>query len=386
MKYPCNLVTPTTCPDRSGDMKKISSVHLPKNRDRLWPFFIQMKKAGLIFLFLIFPFSFLSAQTSSVDIDKDKDQFVFGQIFADFKYNFNSEIKPVAAFRFNQGIIGYYHKISDKVSGKIMLDVTRTTNFNSITDTLGRPVSYNYFEGSKYTAYLKMAEIKWEVTDYFTFRFGQLLNTQYLTFQDKFWGFRYVDVTMQEKFRLGMPADFGAQVDLKLKDKLLYQFSVVNGEGPFRYQDGEGKFLFANNLQYYPIKGLTLKLYADYAPSPDTMLNSADKSVLSFFAGYQKPKYRLGAEYSRVNNYHFSEDKSVDAFSVFGSILLIEKLTLLFRWDHLNIDTSQKSEKIDYFIGGLQYEPVEKFTTSINYRYFSPDELGMVLVSFGLKF
>jgi len=345
-----------------------------------------MKKAGSIFLLLIFPFLFLEAQNSATIVDKNKNQFVFGQIFADFKYNFNSEIKPVAAFRFNQGIIGYYHKISDKVSGKIMLDVTRTTNFTSTTDSMGRPLSYDYFEGSKYTAYLKMAEIKWELTDFFTFRFGQLLNTQYLTFQDQFWGFRYVETTMQEKFRLGMPADFGAQADFKIKDKLLYQVSVVNGEGPFRHQDEEGKFLFANNLQYYPVKGLTLKLYADYAPSPDTALISADKSVISFFAGYQKPKYRLGTEYSRVNNYQFSEDKSVDAFSLFGSVLLIEKFTLLLRWDHLNINASQKTEKIDYFIGGLQYEPVEKFTTSLNYRYFSPDDLGIILASFGLKF
>ena len=56
---------------------------------------------------LILGISFLSAQNSSLIIDKEKDQFVFGQIYADFKYNLNSDIKPVAAFRFNQGIIGY---------------------------------------------------------------------------------------------------------------------------------------------------------------------------------------------------------------------------------------------------------------------------------------
>jgi len=345
-----------------------------------------MKKTESILIAIFFLSLFSRAQNSSLIIDRSKDQFVFGQIFADFKYNFNNEIKPVAAFRFNQGIIGYYHKIADKVSGKIMIDVTRTTNFTSITDSLGRPVSYDYFEGSKFTAYLKMAEIKWDVSDFFTFRFGQLLSTQYLTFQDQFWGFRYVDVTMQEKFRLGMPADFGAQVDLKLKDKLLYQFSVVNGEGPFRYQDDEGNFLFANNIQYYPIKGLTLKLYADYAPAPDTSLSTKDKSVISFFAGYQKPKYRLGAEYSHVSNYLFTKENSVDAISVFGSVLLIEKFTLLLRWDHLILDSNQKTEKIDYLIAGIQYEPIEKFTTSINYRYFSPDDLGMILASFGLKF
>ena len=267
-----------------------------------------------------------------------------------------------------------------------MLDVTRTTNFTSITDSMGRPVNYDYFEGSKYTAYLKMAEIKWDLTDYFTFRFGQLLNTQYLTFQDQFWGFRYVEVTMQEKFRLGMPADFGAQVDLKLKDKLLYQFSVVNGEGPFRHQDEDGKFLFAQNIQYYPVPGLTVKLYADFAPAPDTVGLSGDKSVISIFAGYQKPNYRFGGEYSQINHYQYAYDENLEAWSVFCSVLLINKLTLLLRYDHLNISHAGVFEKIDYYIGGLQYEPVEKFATSINFRYFSPDDLPMILASFGLKF
>jgi len=311
---------------------------------------------------------------------------VFGQIFADFKYNFNNEIKPVAAFRFNQGIIGYYHKIADKVSGKIMLDVTRTTNFTSITDSMGNPLRYDYFEGSKYTAYLKMAEIKWDISDNFTLRFGQLLSTQYLTFQDQFWGFRYVDVTMQEKFRLGMPADFGAQADFKIKDKLLYQVSVVNGEGPFRYQDAEGKFLFANNIQFYPREGLTFKLYADYAPDPMLTARSADKSVISFFGGIKKVNYRVGAEYARINNYEFEKEKNVNAISLMLSIRMIEKLNFLARWDFLEIESETDETTVNYLIVGAEYEVVDKFTTSLNYRYFSPDDLPMMVASFGLKF
>ena len=216
----------------------------------------------IIVLLILIPFAGIS-QNSSLKVHKDEKSYVFGQIFTDFQYGLKDTYKPRAAFRFNQGIIGYKHTFSDKLSGIIIYDVTRTTHFE-ISDTSGNKLDYSYFEGSKYTAFLKMAEIKWKINDYFTLRVGELLNTQYLTFQDKFWGFRYIDVTMQEKFRLGMPADFGAQLDFQYGEKFLNQFSIVNGEGPFRYQDMNSKFLFSNNIQYNPIEKLTLKLYTGY--------------------------------------------------------------------------------------------------------------------------
>lgn len=359
---------------------RFSLILLPPAKNVTMKYLLILTVLNFFFLQCIF------AQNSSILSEKPEERYVFGQIYADFRYNFNEDVKPVSAFRFNQGIIGYYHELGGKVSGKIMLDVTRTTHFYSITDSSGHPVSYDYFEGSKYTAYLKMAQIKWDISDLVTFKFGQLLNTQYLTFQDRFWGFRYVDVTMQEKFRLGMPADFGVQVDFNISDKLLYQVSVVNGEGPFRYQDDEGKFLFSNNIQYAPVKGLTLKLYADYAPDPEMSGSSADKSVISFFSGIEKSGYRLGGEYTRVNNYGFEKDKNVDALSLMFSVGLIEKMKFLARWDYLDIASPGENETINYLITGVEYEPLEKFTLSVNYRYFSPDELPMVFASFGLKF
>ena len=188
---------------------------------------------------LLFCFSGYS-QNSFHLVDKDEDYYVFAQIFTDFRYSFN-DYNPKAAFDFKQGILGYKHQWAGKLTGTIMFDVTRTTHLYDITDSAGNHLNYSYFEGSKYTAYLKMAEIKWDINKMFTLRVGQLLSTQYLTFQDRFWGYRYIDVTYQERWRLGMPADFGAQFDINVGDKLVNQISVVNGEGPFRHQDENGK-------------------------------------------------------------------------------------------------------------------------------------------------
>jgi len=329
--------------------------------------------------------STLAFSQSSQSVEKPLDRYVFGQIFADFRYGFNDSYKPQAAFDFNQGIIGYYHEISPTVSGKIMFDVTRTTNIYEITDSAGNILNINYFEGSKYTAYLKMAEIRWDINKVVTLRFGQLLNTQYLTFIDPFWGYRYVDVTMQEKYRLGMPADFGVQVDLNTGEKLLHQFSVVNGEGPFRYQDLNSAFVYSYNVQFTPFEGLTIKAYADYGPSPDTAAVKDDKFVISGFAGYKNDKFRIGAEVDYVNNYGWNRDQDVTAFSIFGGWNFYKKLDVLARYDYLVTKMPNETTRAGYVVAGLQYEPVKMFTTSLNFRYYSLDDLPFIFLSVGLK-
>jgi hypothetical protein len=337
-----------------------------------------MKKIFLIvFACLFFPgFQRASAQESVDTLARWVSRGeVFGQIFSDFKYNLKESDESRVAFRFNQGILGYKRDLGHGVSGKIMLDVTRTTHFTHLPDTLG----VEYFEGSKYTAYLKMAEIKWQMSPRLTLRFGQLLNTQYLTVQDPFWGFRYVDVTLQEKFRMGLPADFGAQLDVQAHENVLAQISVTNGEGPFRHQDQQGEMLYAANVEVAPTEGLILKLYLDFAPTSTDV--QSDKSVINFFSGFRQKQFMLGAEYSHISNADFESNKNVDAFSVFGSVLLAPQFTLLVRWDRYH-----SAATVDYLLGGIQYEPVKDFTIAINGRYYSAVEQTMLLASFGLKF
>jgi hypothetical protein len=328
----------------------------------------------------------LLGQNSSQIIEKQKESYAFGQIFTGFYYTLNDHYQPRTAFNFNQGIIGYRHQLAPNLSGIILYDVTRTTHFYEITDSLGNPMSYNYFEGSKYTAFLKMAEIKWDINELFSFRVGQLLNTQYLTFQDRFWGYRYVDVTYQEKFRMGMPADFGVQLDFNWKNKLVNQFSVVNGEGPFRYQDINGKFIYSNNIQFYPTDKITLKLYADYGPASDTGEAFSSKSVLSGFAGYKMNRFRVGGEYTYVFNFNYVDGTDYYGFSLYTGVELNDHFQLLGRWDHLDLKTPDYTTGTDYYILGFQYEPVKSFTTALTFRYFSQGDIPMIYASFGLKF
>ena len=91
------------------------------------------------FLALLIPVLVFSQ--SAQDITKEKERYAFGQIYTGYRYGFKDSYKPQPAFEFNQGIIGYFHQIAPQVSGKIMFDVTRTTNISSITDSTGNPMT-----------------------------------------------------------------------------------------------------------------------------------------------------------------------------------------------------------------------------------------------------
>ncbi|GAB4323136.1 MAG: hypothetical protein Kow00127_15830 [Bacteroidales bacterium] len=342
-----------------------------------------MRRLAII-LFSVLPALILAQGVSQLPESSESEK-VIGQIYSAFRYDFRKDVSQKAAFEFNQGIIGYRHAFGEKVSGIILYDVTRTTHVYSLTTADGEPVSIDYFEGSKYTAYLKMAEIKWNPGKVVGFRFGQLLNTQYLTFQDRFWGYRYIDVTFQEKFRLGMPADFGAQVDLQPTEYLLVQLSAVNGEGPFRHQDEYGGMLYSANIQYEAVPGLTFKLYSDLAPAPDTG-NASNRSVITGFAGFKNKNFSVGGEYTYLSNRLYITDSDYYGFSVFGGVRVLEKTDLILRWDRLTRSLGNESSDTDYFIAGVQYQPEKMLNMALTYRYFSEGDIPMLYFSMGLKF
>jgi len=335
-----------------------------------------------IFLLLV---GFASFSNDSIPVDGKKQlvkQKIFGQIFSSFYYGASDNIEPKSAFEMPTALFGYSSIIAEKVKATLIYDVTRTTNFR-FADTSG--IS-NYFEGSKYTAFLKMAEIQYSINKNINFKIGQLLNTQYLTVQDKFWGYRYIYFTYQEVHRYGMPADFGAQLDLKYKDKIKNQISIVNGEGPFRHQDVNAQFIISNNIEVYPIDGLILKLYTDFSPTKDTSLLAKDKSVVSGFAGYKSDKYKIGLEYNSVNNYGYTENSDYFGFSGYAGYFLNDKTDILIRYDFINKSKTFNIENGSFILAGFQYMPVNNFFCSLNVRALFPEEKYWLYASFGVKF
>jgi len=339
-----------------------------KNITRLFLVLVSITIAAMAF----------SQPQDSTETDKGK---LFANIYPGFNFRFDNN-KPKTGFVLTTALLGYKRKLTEKVHGTIIFDVTRTTNNIQVTDSMGNPMNVNYFEGSKYTAFLKMAEIKWQFHRQFSLSVGQLLNTQYLTFQDKYWGHRYVEVTFQELNRFGVPADFGIRLNYQPSEKLSIYVGAFNGEGPFRKQDNESNFLLSTNIEYKPVKELVLKLY--YGNQSDYNTDSLKtKNIYSTFVGFEKKKFKIGLEYNFIQNANFY-DENWSGFSGFTCYQFNNQFELFYRYDYLW--KSALYDEVAYHIAGLQYQPAKRFFISSNYRYLSEGSANMIFLNFGLKF
>ncbi|HBG71919.1 MAG: hypothetical protein A2W93_05050 [Bacteroidetes bacterium GWF2_43_63] len=315
-----------------------------------------MKKIALVVLIIV---TVLNTYSQSDTSKPDPGKF-FADIHTFFVYDVNENTTPHTGFGINTAIIGYKKSLSQKVNATIIYDVTRTTNF-TFPDTIG--IS-SYFEGSKYTAFLKMAEIDWKVKPWAELCFGQLLNEQYLTVQDKHWGLRYVNTTMQEYFRFGNPADFGARIKFFPTKTLMLSATVVNGEGPFRYQDNESLFQYCFNAEYRPKEHLIFKVYADYQPHSQS--GTLDRSAFSIFSGYKKGKWMAGAEYNLVKNNSYNVSTDLNGFSLFSSFKTGEKTAVFARADYL-LEYGNVENEI-YFMAGAEYRPVPALGLAVSIK------------------
>lgn len=345
-----------------------------------------MRKAILLGVIMLLSGGMQASDSLQTNRDGEQSHKLWASIYASYYTGLGGEVVPQSAFGMPTALLGYKATLSGKLTATLIYDVARTTNAIRVVDEQGRELDVSYKEGSRYTAFLKMAEIKYSPLPFLDLRVGQLLNTQYLTVQDKFWGYRYVYFTYQEVHRYGNPADFGVQVDLKWGDKLLNQTSVTNGEGPFRHQDESGKFLFSNNIQWYPFSGAIVKLYVDYAPTSDTVSNAKDRYAISAFAGWRSERYRFALEYNRVANYAFRSNSNYWGWSTFFSYTVLPRVDMFARYDYINRSAILNVSKGHLLIFGIQYRPVDKLYCSVNVRSLNPDAKRYLYLNFGLKF
>ncbi len=339
-----------------------------------------MKHFIQLFLIALLIINNLSAQ-NTLKNDTNPIHKVFGNIFTGGYYNFNTQ-KPNAGFELSTGLLGYRYQKQDKFKFTLIYDVTRTTSNIMVSDTLGNPLTVHYFAGSEYTAFLKMAEIKWYFAKHMSLAAGQLLNEQYLTVQDKYWGHRYVLTTMQEFFRLGSPADFGMRIEYDNKKTGAFSFGAVNGNGPFARQDTLSVIEYTSNLELYLIKYLLIKAFIGLTPATYV----ADKKLESTFSGfvaYERPKYKIGFEYADVQNIHFT-DVIYRGFSGFLLYNITDKYELFTRFDYLDNAPSTNHESI--FIGGFQYQPIKNLFLSLNYRHWHKSAIRQLYFNVGVKF
>jgi hypothetical protein len=287
------------------------------------------------------------------------------KVFWNYHTDMSENATQTSAFELQRAYFGYAYTFSDVVSAKVTLDVG---------DNSG---------GSAYTAYLKTAQLDWDVASSVKLSMG-LIGMKQFNDQEKFWGYRYIFKSFQDQNGYGSSADLGVNAEFELSKNLKANFLIANGEGYKKLQDEDGKQKFGGSLVFTPVEGLTTKIYVDSQSSVD----SDALTTMSLFAGYKISNWRLGAEYNKLNNgkkySSAAQDHNLDGLSFYSTYEINDKVEIFGRFDQLSSNTlSGESEAWNMskdgnqIIAGIQYLPVKGLSLSLNYQGYSFDNASL---------
>jgi hypothetical protein len=284
----------------------------------------------------------------------------------------------------NRAFFGYRYAFHQKWSGALVIDAGRPTIFGNlmVNDTSGNalPVSYDYSEGSFYTIMLKFAYLEFNPTSKLKLQAGGILQNHYIT-QEKFWGYRYILETFQDRYYRTPSSDLGFIAYYSPLDWLSVDAAITNGEGMRINQESFGNVKYAVGVDVKPFKSWVNRIYYDAAPS-DNPTNQATRRLISFFTGYRLPgEFRIGAEYNYFWNYANIDENDLYGFSMFGSYEMKEWLEFFARYDNLKSNTLNGandpwhlSKDGQAYIAGVHYVPVKHIALSLSYQGWKPDD------------
>lgn len=166
---------------------------------------------------------------------------VLVHVFGGYKYE---NMSNVSGFSINRAHLGYAYQFDKQFSAKIILDRGRASTVHdiSVQDSSGNylDVERSDSEGSYYTMTLKFASLEWKATNRLRFQIGAVLQNHYIT-QERFWGYRYVAPTFQDRYFKTPSGDLGLIGLYKINDRSGFDLAVYNGEGFRKSQDDEGR-------------------------------------------------------------------------------------------------------------------------------------------------
>lgn len=259
-----------------------------------------------------------------------------------------------AAFEVARAYLGYKLNFSKGWYSVVKLDI-------------GSPDDLSQFSRIRRYAYFKNAMLGYTWKG-LKVEFG-LIDMQHFKLQEKFWGYRYIAKSYNDRYRFGTSADLGVDIMYKFTDWFSADVSVTNGEGYSNLQR-DNTLKGGMGLYFYPLKGLSLKVYGDI------MSKSVDETTLSTFIGYKfKDLARLGVEYNHRFNYNYESGKELYGYSVYGTVILPLNFEIFGRYDWLTSNVPEGDLKPWHLvsdgssvIAGIQYQPAKFVKIAVDYQ------------------
>jgi hypothetical protein len=194
-------------------------------------------------------------------------------------------------------------------------------------------------------------------------------------FIEGFWGYRAVEKTPLDLYRMGSSRDFGLAAKGKLAGgKVFYHAMFGNGAGEGAETNEGKKAMLA--IGFKPADAFVVELYADTEDRP----GSTDRTTWQGFLGWKGERARLGLQYaSQDRQVATGPDQTLAVGSIFGVWDLSARTSLLARYDR-SFDVNPEADKIPYLVldkdsefdfalVGLDYKIAKKISLIPNVEY-----------------
>ncbi len=310
---------------------------------------LNMKKGSILLLWV------LASVAAFAQSENGKEFQPSGKVLLNVFSNFNTSFSNgtnASAFALDRVYFGYQYHFSENLTGKLNLDI-------------GNPESGKL----EMVAYIKNAYVEYSNQRLSAF-FGLISTTQFKV-QEGFWGYRYIEKSFQDAYKLGSSADLGLSIAYEFTDWLSADGIIVNGEG-YKKVQADNDFRAGAGVTLTPIKGLILRGYFDAMSSVNA------QTTLATFAGYKNKVFSLGAEYNQQQNVGKVGGRTLSGVSAYATVKPVKNIQVFARFDQLGSNPMEGASENwnisndgSLIMAGIEYQPVKGVKLAPNYRLWS---------------
>ncbi|HSQ69496.1 MAG TPA: hypothetical protein VLM41_05375 [Steroidobacteraceae bacterium] len=283
--------------------------------------------------------------------------YLFGDAYAVLDQH-DPDIEGQNGFWIRRGYLTFDARVAQDWSARLRFEVNSPGDFES---------------NSKLEPFVKDAYLAWK-HDSHEIDLG-LSSTPTFEFIEGFWGYRSIEKTPLDLYRVGKSRDLGiAYKGQSPNGGIFYHAMLGNGAGDGS-ETNEGKKVMGA-LGFKPAHGLVAQLYVDYEDRP----GATDRSTLQAFLGWAGERSRYGLQYAeQERGVDGAPDESVAVASAFGIWELTRRGSLLARYDR-SFDGYPDADSIPYLriandtpfdlaILGWEQQLNERISLTPNFEY-----------------
>ncbi|MBC8467215.1 MAG: hypothetical protein H8D58_01350 [Candidatus Marinimicrobia bacterium] len=294
------------------------------------------------------------------------------------------------------GVVFFNHSTELVENGTNAFNLKRA--YLSYTNVVSEDVSYQVTydmggnsSGSSHTAFLKVAMVQWK-TSLGNFTIGMQGMNMFKTMENT-WGHRFIAKMPMDTYEFSASADLG--IGLTRSFGAVSTSALITNGGGYKKAETDSHKKISFHTVYGESKlnendGYNIGASFSIEPRDVDFISTETVNVASLFAAYATKGFRGGFEFdnkwvSQNNEY----DENSNIICVYGTYKTNDKLSVLARFDHVDMDTSIKDNGIGAVIVGVHYNagkgiliaPILKLTA-----YENGGVENSIVVNFQFKF